>query len=128
GYTDGKVAKIDMTAYATKQNRSMLKNAYADKEAIFFHHGTEESEVLAVSSINKALIFQTKTINAKSSKTTIGVQTMKEKKGSTVVAYHLLSMPYEESDYYRTSGAGVGKYLREGDFVDVIGQQKLKLS
>lgn len=123
GYEDGKMAKIDMKAYETKQNRSMLKNGYADKQALYFHHATEEVDVLAISSIDKALVFNTSMINSKTSKTTIGVQAMKEKKDSKVVAYHTLAVPHEKSAYYRTSSAGVGKYLRKGDFSELLGGQ-----
>lgn len=76
GFEDGKVAKIELTAYETKQNRSMLKNAYADKKAIYFNHIHEDIDVLAISSIEKALVFNTKMINAKSSKTAQGNQAM----------------------------------------------------
>jgi DNA gyrase subunit A len=117
GFEDGKVAKIDLSAYETKQNRSMLKNAYADKKALFFKHIDEDVEILAVSSIDKALVFNTSMINPKTSKTTIGVQVMKSKNDSYVKSYHNINFFEEpEVEYYRTSGAGVGKYLRKGDF------------
>jgi DNA gyrase subunit A len=117
GFDDGKVAKIDLSTYETKQNRSMLKNAYADKKALFFRHIEEDIEILAVSSIDKALVFNTSMINPKTSKTTIGVTVMKSKNDSFVKSYHSMNMFDEPSiDYYRTSGAGVGKYLRKGDF------------
>jgi DNA gyrase subunit A len=117
GFDDGKVAKIDLSAYETKQNRSMLKNAYADKKALFFRHIQEDIEILAISSIDKALIFNTSMINPKTSKTTIGVQVQKSKSDSFTKSYHAMNMFDEpEMDYYRTSGAGIGKYLRKGDF------------
>jgi DNA gyrase subunit A len=117
GFEDGKVAKIDLSAYETKQNRSMLKNAYADKKALYFRHIHEDMEILAISSIDKALIFNTSMINPKTSKTTIGVQVMKSKNDSYVKSYHNIHM-FDEAvaDYYRVSGAGVGKYLRKDDF------------
>lgn len=119
GFNDGKVAKIDLSAYETKQNRSMLKNGYADKEAIYFNHIIEDVDVLAVSSIDKALVFNTSMINSKSSKTTIGIQVMKSKNDSYVVSYISLNGEYEEAEYYRTSNAGIGKYVRKGDFINM---------
>lgn len=118
-FDDGKVAKIELSAYETKQNRSMLKNAYANKKALYFNHIHEDIEILAISSINKALVFNTKMINSKSSKTTIGVQAVKSKNDSTVNTYYSLDGTYDEADYYRTANAGVGKYLRNGDFIQL---------
>ncbi|AYP68324.1 DNA gyrase subunit A [Bacillus phage vB_BcoS-136] len=116
GFEDGKVAKIDLSAYETKQNRSMLKNAYANKKALFFRHIHEDMDILAVSSIDKALIFNTSMINSKTSKTTIGVQVMKSKNDSfTKMYYDLDKTNLEDVDYYRVSGAGVGKYLKKED-------------
>ena len=111
GFEDGKVAKIDLSAYETKQNRSMLKNAYADKKALYFNHIYEDIDLFAVSSIDKGLLFNTSMINPKTSKTTIGVQVMKSKNDSTV-AYYRLPSEGEDLEYYRTAGAGIGKYLK----------------
>ncbi|MGV4321141.1 DNA gyrase subunit A [Bacillus mojavensis] len=116
GFDDGKMAKIELTAYETKQNRKMLTKAYADKNAIYFNHIDKDIDILAVSSINKAIVFNTSMVNAKTSKTTIGVQAMKSKNDSVVEKYYTLKDEYDESDYYRTASAGVGKYLKEDDF------------
>lgn len=124
GFDDGKVAKIDMKAYETKQNRSMLKSAYANKTALYFHYAKEDVDILAVSSIDKGLVFNTRMINSKGSKTAQGSQAMKEKKDSKVVAYHTLALPFEEADYYRTASAGIGKYIRKGDFEPIFGEQQ----
>lgn len=111
GFEDGKVAKIDLTAYETKTNRTMLKNAYADKKALYFNHIHEDIDVFVVSSIDKGLLFNTSMINPKTSKTTIGVQVMKSKNDS-VVSYYRLPKDGEDLEYYRTAGAGIGKYLK----------------
>ncbi|OJT57415.1 DNA gyrase/topoisomerase IV subunit A [Bacillus licheniformis] len=120
GFEDGKVAKIDLSAYQTKQNRKMLTKAYADKTAIFFEHIREDIDILVVSSIGKALVFNTSMINSKTSKTTIGVQVLKSKNDSIAEAYYLLKDKFEEAEYYRTANAGVGKYLRKEDFSDIL--------
>lgn len=111
GFEDGKVAKIDLSAYQTKQNRSMLKNAYADKKALFFAHITDDIDVFATSSIDKGLLFNTSMINPKTSKTTIGVTVMKSKNDSYVKSYAVPS-DGEDLEYYRTAGAGIGKYIK----------------
>lgn len=120
GFDDGKMAKIELSAYETKTNRTILKNAYADKNAIYFNHIQEDIDVIAVSSINKVIVFNTSMINPKTSKTTIGVTVMKSKNDSFVKNYYTLDGDYEEVEYYRTAGAGVGKYLRKGDFSSLI--------
>ncbi|NFT30670.1 topoisomerase IV [Clostridium sporogenes] len=120
GFEDGKVAKIDLSAYQTKQNRKMLTKAYADKTAIFFEHIREDIDILVVSSIGKALVFNTSMINSKTSKTTIGVQVLKSKNDSIAEAYYLLKDKFEEAEHYRTANAGVGKYLRKEDFSDIL--------
>lgn len=120
GFEDGKVAKIELSAYYTKQNRSMLKNAYADKKALFFSHIHSDVDILAISNIKKALVFNTGMINAKSSKTAQGSQAMKEKKDSVVVSYQSLVGDFPEAEYYRTANAGIGKYLKEEDFNNIL--------
>lgn len=116
GFEDGKVAKIELSAYETKQNRKMLTKAYADKKALYFNHVHEDIDLVAVSSIGKALLFNTSTINPKSSKTTIGVQIQKSKNDSVVVSYlDVCESDLEKLEYYRTAGAGIGKFIRKED-------------
>ncbi|MGL6083843.1 MAG: DNA gyrase subunit A, partial [Gammaproteobacteria bacterium] len=114
GFSDGKVAKIDLSAYETKQNRSMLKNAYANKEVLYMEHLEKDQDInlFAVSSIDKAILLNTAFIGIKSSKTTQGVQFMKSKNDSFVKRYEKINEMTEEMEYYRNSNAGVGKYLK----------------
>lgn len=115
GFEDGKVAKIDLKAYWTKQNRSMLKKAYADKKTVFFNDGSD-FDLLALSSIGKVVVLNTEYINAKSSKGTQGVSFMKPKDGSHVASYYNASeLDLINLDYYRISNAGVGKNVRKED-------------
>lgn len=122
GFEDGKVAKIDLSAYETKQNRAMLKNAYADKKALYFEHIQEDIDIMVMSSISKVLLFNTSMINPKTSKTTIGVQILKSKNNSMTKLYFKASDPnvsFDDIDYYRVNGAGIGKYLKKGDIVEL---------
>ncbi len=122
GYDDGKVAKIEMSAYETKTNRSLLKNAYADKKAIYFEMINEDIDILVVSSINKALLVNTSIINPKASRNTIGVTIMKSKNDSYVSSFHTVDNANlaENTEYYRALGAGIGKYLKQGDFSSLL--------
>jgi DNA gyrase subunit A len=118
GFDNGKVAKIELASY--KSNRSMLKNAYTDQEKpIYFDTIKNDIDLVAVSTINKVLVFNTSMINAKSSKTTIGVQVMKSKNDSKVkMIKRLENVQLQDVDYYRTSSAAVGKYLKKGDIIE----------
>jgi DNA gyrase subunit A len=121
GFEDGKVAKIDISAYETKQNRAMLKNAYANKKVLFFNHIIDDIDIVALSSINKVLLFNTSMINSKTSKTTIGVQILKSKNDSNAVLYRNADdsgVSFADAEYYRISNAGVGKYLKKEDMIE----------
>ncbi len=57
GYEDGKVAKIDVESYRTKQNRSVLKNGYADKSALLFDIlGAENVDIIAFADNKKVVV------------------------------------------------------------------------
>lgn len=113
GFEDGKIARIALSAYETKQNRKKLQNAYANKRGILFKKITDNIDILAVSDIKKATLFNTSMINVKNSKTAQGNQVQKSKDDSKTVAYHIVNG--EDYEYYRVKSAGVGKYLRKED-------------
>ena len=117
-FENGKIAKIDLTGYATKTNRKKLANAYSDlSRLIFTMHVFEDIELAAYSSINKVLIFNTSGINPKSTRDSQGVQVLKEKKGSRMTAVKRLEETgIADLDYYRTKNIpAVGCYLKEED-------------
>ena len=115
GYEDGKVAKIDIDSYRTKQNRSVLKNGYADKSALLFDIlGTENVDIIAFADNKKVVLMNTETINSKSAKTTQGVTFIKLKDGCTVEKYEFAEKSeLPEKEYYRLKSAGTGKYIKK---------------
>ena len=115
GYEDGKVAKIDVESYRTKQNRSVLKNGYADKSALLFDIlGTENVDIIAFADNKKVVLMNTETINSKSAKTTQGVTFIKLKDGCTVEKYEFAEKSeLPEKEYYRLKSAGTGKYIKK---------------
>lgn len=118
GFENGKMAKIEMESYATKTNRKKLVNAYSSESAlIFIQFIQNDLELVAFSSINKVLVFNTAAINSKTTKNSIGVQVLKEKKGSTMTSIKLVpEAGIKNLDYYRTQNIpAVGCYLREED-------------
>ena len=117
-FRNGKVAKIEMNSYATKTNRKKLANAYASKSPLVdARYMGSDAELVAESSINKVLIFNTENISPKSTRSSQGVQVLKEKKGSFMCSIKAVEESgFKNPDYYRTKTIpAVGRYLREDD-------------
>ncbi|MGN0452837.1 MAG: DNA gyrase subunit A [Ruminococcus sp.] len=86
-YENGKVAKVPLSAYATKTNRKQLTNAYSDKSPLVsVAFVAEDCELLLTSSSGRMLLLHTGAINIKSSRTTQGVGVMKLKKGQRLMS------------------------------------------
>lgn len=119
GFTNGKVAKINLDSY--KSTYKSLKNAYSDKDKpIYWNTITSDIDLVAVSDINKVIMLNTSFINSKSSKTTQGVTFQKSKDGSKTITYlELDKCEFSDMEYYRNGSAGVGKYLRKTDSINI---------
>lgn len=117
-YENGKGAKIDLAGYATKTNRKKLANAYYNGSPLIrMLFVTEDIELVAISSINKVLVFNTENINVKTTKNSQGVQVLTSKKGSTMTGIKTLDeMGLTNIDYYRTKNIpAIGCYIKEED-------------
>lgn len=128
GYENGKIAKIEMESYATKTNRKKLANAYSNLERLVFIENIEEDiELVAFSSINKVLAFNTSNINPKSTRDSQGVQVLASKKGSKMTCVRKINeVNFEDIEYYRTKNIpATGCYLKKEDEND--GQIQLSL-
>jgi len=94
-FENGKVAKVDMSAYMTKTNRKKLINAYSDKSplvaAIYIR---EDQDVLMTSSSGRMLLFNSGLVSSKTSKNTQGVAAMNLKKGQRVIS----AVAYKDGD------------------------------
>ncbi|MBQ9860320.1 MAG: topoisomerase IV [Clostridia bacterium] len=76
-YENGKVAKVDMEAYATKTNRRKLVGAYSDKSPLVaIYYVPADGEFLLTSTSGRRLLLHTGAIAPKSTRSTIGVQVM----------------------------------------------------
>jgi DNA gyrase subunit A len=120
-FENGKVAKINLESYATKTNRRKLANAYSGVSSLVtLMYIKDDIELVAYSSINKVLIFDTANINAKATRDSQGVQVLKEKKGSRMVAVKTIEQSgLSDLDYYRTRNIpAVGYYLKDEDSED----------
>ena len=118
-FENGKVAKIAMESFKTDYNRKKLKNAFNSESGLIYIELIEHDiDLVTVSSIKKVVLFNTVHINPVESRTTKGVQVMKQKTGSSMIkvkrAEHTKLV---EPEYYRKSESlnVVGYYLKQGD-------------
>ena len=94
-FENGKVAKVDMSAYSTKTNRRKLLNAYSDKSPVAAVLQLQaDCDILLTSSSGRMLLFNTGFIAPKTTKNTQGVAAMTLKKGQRV----LKAVVYKEGD------------------------------
>jgi DNA gyrase subunit A len=118
-YENGKIAKISMSSYRTDYKRKKLRNAFnGDSRLIFIERFVTDADLVTMSDIRKVILFNTSLINPVESRTAMGVQVMKEKKGSSMVKVKKASqVHFADPEYYRRSEGlnMVGFYLKEGD-------------
>ena len=117
-FENGKIAKVPMSSYETKTNRKKLMGAYSDKSRLTdMRYIAIDCELVAFSSINKVLIFDTAKIAEKSTRSTQGVAVLTPKKGSTLKKICTLEeVAFTDFDYYRTKNIPArGAYLKEDD-------------
>ena len=118
-FENGKVGKISMESYKTEFNRKRLINAYNNEyKLLYIQHIEEDIDLILLSSIDKVALFNTSKINSVWSKTTKGVQVMKEKHGSKVIKVKTIDeVDLKDPEYYRKEASlnVVGFYLKEGD-------------
>ncbi|KAB3535763.1 topoisomerase IV [Alkaliphilus pronyensis] len=119
-YKNGKCAKITMESYQTKTNRKQLANAYSNEsELVYIEHLIEDKELIAISSINKVLIFNTSQINDKSTRNSMGIQVLKSKNGSTLSRIKgLEEVFFKDLEYYRGNIPAIGTFLKKDDFLE----------
>ncbi|MCL2195179.1 MAG: DNA topoisomerase (ATP-hydrolyzing) subunit A [Oscillospiraceae bacterium] len=84
-FEGGKVAKVELSAYATKTNRRKLIKAYSDKSPLVgMLQLAEDGDCLVRSSAGRVLLFHTGAIAPKTTKDTQGVAVMTLKKNAYV--------------------------------------------
>ncbi|MDD2361923.1 MAG: DNA gyrase subunit A, partial [Oscillospiraceae bacterium] len=85
-FENGKAAKVELSAYATKTNRRKLIGAYSDKfPLIAAFHMQEDGEILLTASSGRMLLFHTGALSVKATRNTAGVQVMTLKSRNRVV-------------------------------------------
>lgn len=95
-FENGKLAKVDITAYQTKTNRKKLINAYSNKsplaQAIYIE---EDTDIVICSSSGRMLLLNTAGVLPKTTKDTQGIACMKLKKTHKITSLHL----YKEGEF-----------------------------
>ena len=95
-FENGKVAKVDITAYQTKTNRKKLLKAYSTKSPLACcEYIEQDDEFVLCSTSGRMLILNTGALNPKSSKDTIGVSVMTQKKNHKIESMHR----YQEGEF-----------------------------
>ena len=91
-FENGRAARIELSAYATKTNRKKLTGAYSDKSPVVSIVRLDDDAELAVfSSDERAVVFSSALMAPKTTRTTQGVGAISLKRGRTVVKASLLS-------------------------------------
>ena len=122
-FDNGKVARVPMSAYETKTNRKKLINAFSDKrnlvDILYF---TENTDVVLISNVNRALVVNTSQIGEKTTKNSIGVQVQTLKKNQTVKSVITLQQAQlENASKFRTKNIpAAGSFLKENDIAQQL--------
>jgi DNA gyrase/topoisomerase IV subunit A len=120
-FENGKIGKITMNSFSTEYQRKKLRNAFNNESGlIFIEHIDEDIDLVTMSNIKKVVVFNTRLINPVGSRTTKGIQVMKQKDGSSMIRAERLGLArLTEPEYYRKNEGlnVVGFYLKKGDEV-----------
>ena len=84
-FENGKAAKVPLSAYETKTNRKKLTGAYSDKSALRTVLALkEDTQLVAYSTDNRAMIFSTALLLPKTTRNTQGVAVLTLRKKATL--------------------------------------------
>ena len=118
-FENGKVAKVDLSAYETKSNRRKLTGAYSDKSPLksLFCLTAPDQQAALYASDGRCLIFSASQLQSKTTRATIGVAVMTLKKNKIVERAVLLedSAIQNPARYRAKTLPAAGALLREED-------------
>ena len=103
-FDNGRIAKVALSAYATKTNRKKLVGAYTDKftlHTVIF--AENESDLLLTSTNGRMLLVNSAALQTKSTRDNSGVAVMTQKKGQRIFSAELYKEESLENPHrYRT--------------------------
>ena len=119
-FANGKVAKVQFSAYATKTNRRKLINAYSGRSPVVsMHWVAEDSDLYLQRGSDKAMVVNSALIPANVSKSSGGVTVFILRQNTQLTAMRPADSETDDPDYYR-----VDKIPTAGHFLQK--QMKLK--
>lgn len=103
GFRNGKAVKLPLSVYKTKTKRKKLKNAYFDGSTILNMFSiSSDSKFGMLSSKGKLLIFDSKDVSEKTTKTSQGIQVLR-------LSSKVEAVQFEKADYFHVgNGKGFG--------------------
>lgn len=107
GFSDGTLAKVDSQAYYTKQNRTVLKNGYADKELLYVSLNGNVEYLKCVTESGYSIVRDMSQFNPKASRTTSGSRFINLNEDDRVISYEVATE--EDAEKYLMKSAGRGK-------------------
>ncbi len=91
-FENGKAARVELEAYATKTNRRRLTAAYSDKSPLVAVLPVKEDAEMAVTADDsRTLVFHSALVSPKTTRATQGVQVISLKKGRRLVSAAMLA-------------------------------------
>jgi DNA gyrase subunit A len=101
GFENGKVAKVQFNAYATKTNRKKLVNAYSGKSTLIdMHRVTGETDLYLQRGSDKAMVVNSSLIPLNMSKSSGGVSVFTLRQKTTLTQMRPVT-EQDDPDYYR---------------------------
>lgn len=117
-FENGKLAKVELSAYETKTNRKRLINAFSERSPLVgMVYVQDGQEIVLQSTDGRVLLVNTAVISAKSSRNTIGVNVMRIRKGYKLqgVSIYKEGQFSDPNRYLARSLPVFGKPLHEED-------------
>ena len=116
-YENGKVARVPLSSYETKTNRTKLSNATYSENIVGIHIYEDAKYILATD--DRALIFKGRDIPLKTSRNTQGITTMKYTNMSKVVKFKKVSdCKLDTQSRYIPEGNGkAGRKIHNKDII-----------
>lgn len=117
-FENGKAARFELAGFATKTNRRRLTGAYSNRSpAKAFFHFSQDCNITLFATNGRALTVNTSVIPPKSTRTTVGVQTM-VLRGSHTITHACYSMELafaQPKRYVSHSIPSIGALLKDED-------------
>lgn len=107
-FNTGRVVRLSLEAYKTKTNRTRVVKALHTDKVVRMCIIEEESNYVLKSANNRALIFNSKDINLKASKSSQGVIVMQHRDIEVVAFKHISEVEIDSIGRYSKGKSGVG--------------------